>query len=119
MGDGDFLMGITALWTGAHYRIPGLIIVSNNSSYFIDEGHQERVALKRDRPVENKWIGQRMGDPQIDILGLANAQGVDGIRIESRADLNDLMAKAIKRVEAGEIIVVDVVVGDGSATHLN
>ena len=119
MGDGDFLMGITALWTGAHYRIPGLIVVSNNSSYFIDEGHQERVAARRDRPVENKWIGQRMEDPQIDILGLAKAQGVDGIRIRSRETLNALMAQAVERVQGGEFIVVDVAVGDGSATHLN
>jgi len=119
MGDGDFLMGVTALWTGAHYRVPGLIIVSNNSSYFIDEGHQERVAVRRDRPVENKWIGQRLIDPSIDILGLARAQGVDGIRVTSRDELAPAFADAIRRVEAGELVVMDVAVGDGAATHLN
>src|SRR5439155_412705 len=29
MGDGDFLMGATALWTAAHYGIPCLILVAN------------------------------------------------------------------------------------------
>ena len=59
-GDGDFLMGATALWTAAHYRIPLLIVVANNRSFYNDEVHQERVARMRNRPVENKWIGQRI-----------------------------------------------------------
>jgi hypothetical protein len=33
--------------------------------------------------------------------------------------LNELMAQAVKRVQEGELIVVDVAVGDGAATHLN
>jgi thiamine pyrophosphate-dependent acetolactate synthase large subunit-like protein len=32
-GDGDFLMGVTALWTAAHYKIPLLIVVANNRSF--------------------------------------------------------------------------------------
>ena len=37
LGDGDFLMGATALWTAVHYRIPLLVVVSNNNSFFNDE----------------------------------------------------------------------------------
>jgi thiamine pyrophosphate-dependent acetolactate synthase large subunit-like protein len=48
-GDGDFLMGVTALWTAAHYRIPLLFVVANNRSFFNDELHQERVARMRNR----------------------------------------------------------------------
>ena len=77
-GDGDFLMGVTALWTAAHYRIPLLIVVANNRSFFNDEVHQERVARMRNRPVENKWIGQRITDPDIDLAALARAQGALG-----------------------------------------
>ena len=62
-GDGDFLMGVTAIWTAVHYRIPLLIVVANNRSFYNDEVHQERVARMRNRPVENKWIGQRISDP--------------------------------------------------------
>ena len=29
-GDGDFLMGITALWTAVRYKLPCLSIISNN-----------------------------------------------------------------------------------------
>src|SRR5215472_15260350 len=43
-GDGDFMMTNTAIWTAAHYKIPVLIVVANNRSFFNDELHQERVA---------------------------------------------------------------------------
>ena len=77
-GDGDFLMGVTALWTAAHYRIPLLIVVANNRSFYNDEVHQERVARMRNRPVENNWIGQRITDPDIDLAAMARAQGAHG-----------------------------------------
>ena len=54
LGDGDYLMGLTALWTGVHYKVPVLIVIANNQSFFNDELHQERVARLRGRPVENK-----------------------------------------------------------------
>ena len=52
IGDGEFVMGTPAIWTAAHYRIPVLIIVGNNRSFFNDEVHQERMARQRNRPVE-------------------------------------------------------------------
>ena len=51
LGDGDFLMGGTALWTAARYRLPLLIVVANNSGYYNDVVHQERVARHRQRPA--------------------------------------------------------------------
>ena len=79
LGDGDFLMGNTAIWTAAHYQIPCLMIVCNNRSFYNDERHQGRVARRRGRPEENRWIGQRIGDPDIDIAGMARSQGAVGI----------------------------------------
>src|SRR5262249_24126282 len=46
-GDGDFLMGATALWTAVLYRIPLLLVIANNRSFHNDEVHQERVARTR------------------------------------------------------------------------
>ena len=57
VGDGDYLMGVNALWTASRMRLPLIIVVANNRSYFNDELHQERVAIARDRPPENRWIG--------------------------------------------------------------
>jgi len=113
-GDGDFLMGATALWTAAHYRIPLLVVVANNRSFYNDEVHQERVARMRNRPVENKWIGQRISDPDIDLAALARAQGAVGFGpIEDASKLGATFADAIAAVEAGGVAVVDVRVEPG------
>jgi thiamine pyrophosphate-dependent acetolactate synthase large subunit-like protein len=113
-GDGDFLMGATALWTAAHYRIPLLIVVANNRSFYNDEVHQERVARMRNRPVENKWIGQRISDPDIDLAALARAQGATAFGpIEEVGKLKSTFAQALAAVERGEVAVVDVRVEPG------
>ena len=99
-GDGDFLMGVTALWTAVHYRIPLLLVVANNRSFYNDELHQERVARMRNRPVENKWIGQRMTDPDIDLAAMARAQGAVGFGpVNDHDELRPSFAQAIAAVE--------------------
>ncbi len=108
-GDGDFLMGATALWTATHYRIPALFVIANNQSFFNDEVHQERMARIRGRPVENKWIGMRMTDPEIDLAGIARAQGATGIGpVKSMEELESALREAIAAVDAGGVAVVDV-----------
>lgn len=115
-GDGDFLMGATSLWTAVHYNIPLMIVVANNRSFFNDELHQERVARMRNRPVENRWIGQRIGDPEIDLAALARAQGAVGFGpITDGAALADAFSSAIAAVESGNVAVVDVRVAPGYA----
>jgi len=113
-GDGDFLMGATSLWTAAHYRIPLLLIVANNRSFYNDEVHQERVARMRSRPVENKWIGQRISDPDVDLAAIGRAQGAIGWGpIERLADLAPALEAALQAVIAGNVAVVDVHVQPG------
>ena len=77
LGDGDYLMGVSALWTASHFEIPVMIVVADNRSYFNDEMHQERVAQMRSRPPQNRWIGQRIDDPRVDLVAMARAQGFD------------------------------------------
>lgn len=114
IGDGDYLMGLSALWTAANARIPLLVIVSNNQSFFNDELHQERVARDRNRPVENRWIGQRIADPVPDLAGLARAQGLTGYGpITEPASLTDVLREAIEAVRQGQSVVVDVHVTPG------
>jgi thiamine pyrophosphate-dependent acetolactate synthase large subunit-like protein len=113
-GDGDFLMGVTAIWTAAHYRIPLLMVVANNRSFFNDELHQERVARMRNRPIENRWVGQRISEPDIDIASMARAQGAVAFGpVTTIAELPDVFAKAITAVEAGEVVVIDARVEPG------
>src|SRR5437899_1371138 len=119
MGDGDFLMGATALWTAAHYGIPCLILVANNRSFFNDELHQERVAKERSRPVENRWIGQRISGPDIDIAMMARAQGAEGIGPVAKAsELKPAIEKGIQSARNGAVCVVDVRVAPGYDTNM-
>jgi thiamine pyrophosphate-dependent acetolactate synthase large subunit-like protein len=119
MGDGDFLMGATALWTAAHYGIPCLILVANNRSFFNDELHQERVAKERSRPVENRWIGQRISGPDIDIAMMARAQGAEGIGPVAKAsELAPAIEKGMQAARNGAVCVVDVRVAPGYDTNM-
>ncbi len=114
LGDGDFLMGVTALWTAVHNAIPLLVVIANNRSFFNDELHQERVARDRGRPVENRWIGQSIRDPDIDLATLARGQGCVGIGpVEDPKQLAAAITEAVTAVRAGKVCVVDVRVAVG------
>ncbi len=118
-GDGDFLMGVTAVWTAVHYKIPLLFVIANNRSFYNDELHQERMARMRARPVENKWIGQRMADPEIDLAAMGRAQGAVGFGpIAKPADLAKALEQAIAAVDAGGVAVVDVRVEPGYTANM-
>jgi thiamine pyrophosphate-dependent acetolactate synthase large subunit-like protein len=120
MGDGDFLMGNTALWTATHYRLPCLFLVANNRSFYNDELHQERVAKERGRPVENKWIGQRIDEPDIDIAMMARAQGAVGIGpVRELAELRSAIEEGLNQVKNGAVCVVDVRVLPGYDANMN
>jgi thiamine pyrophosphate-dependent acetolactate synthase large subunit-like protein len=109
LGDGDLLMAPTALWTAAHHRIPLLVVVANNRSYFNDEEHQERVARARGRPAQNRWIGQRMDDPPVNFAGLARDLGAEGFGpVEDPAQLAGVYAEALRAVREGRPALVDV-----------
>lgn len=118
LGDGDFMMGATALWTAAAEKIPLLIIVANNRAYYNDVVHQERVAKRRGRPVENKWIGQRIDDPPPNIAGLAQSLGAGGAMVADLADLPAALSKALDAVRAGGTYVLEVLTGGGYASPI-
>jgi thiamine pyrophosphate-dependent acetolactate synthase large subunit-like protein len=121
LGDGDYLMGSSALWTAARYKLPLLVIVANNASFFNDEVHQERVARMRDRPVENKWIGMRIDDPLPDLSQNAASLGLTVLsgQVRSRNALGALLGRAVNEVKGGKTVLVDVqVLPDGYSSAL-
>ena len=71
--------------------------------------HQETVARDRGRDPANRWIGQRIADPEPEIAKFAEAQGLEGIGpVKTRADLISALEKAVGIVRAGGACVVDV-----------
>ena len=72
------------------------------------------MAHERGRPVENKWIGQRIDEPDIDLASMAGAQGAFGIGpVTDLAELQPSLARAIELVREGNVCVVDVRVVPG------
>ena len=116
LGDGDYLMGVNALWTASRMEIPMMIVVADNRSYYNDEMHQERVAQARSRPVQNRWIGQRIDDPRVDLVAMARAQGFES---EDPVSTTEALAKALKRgaeiVAKGGRYFIDSVITPGYA----
>lgn len=113
-GDGDYVMGVTALWTAVHYKIPILFVICNNHAYFNDVLHQDHLAVERGRPVENKWIGQEMQNPELDLATLARGQGARGFgQVTQLSELAGTLREALAVVENGGVAVVDVRVAAG------
>jgi thiamine pyrophosphate-dependent acetolactate synthase large subunit-like protein len=109
IGDGDLLMSSAAIWTAAHHQIPLLFVIANNRSYYNDEEHQDRVARVRNRPPENRWIGQRIDEPPVDFAGLARDLGADGFGpVTDPNDLADAYKRGLAAVKAGGPALVDV-----------
>jgi thiamine pyrophosphate-dependent acetolactate synthase large subunit-like protein len=118
LGDGDFLMGGTAVWTAAHYELPLLIVVANNSFFYNDVVHQERIAGQRQRPARNSWIGQAISDPDPDLGAFARSLGFQAAdQVRDRSALPAAVAAAVAAARSGQRVLVDVRVRpDGYAT---
>ena len=109
IGDGDLLMAAGALWTAVHYRIPAVVVVNDNGSFYNDEPHQAEVAKRRGRPVENSWIGMRIADPPVDIASLARSYGCFADpTVQDPEELAPALRRAVDAARAGETAVVHV-----------
>ena len=114
LGDGDFLMGASAVWSAVRAQVPLLVLINNNRSYFNDELHQETVARRRNRPVSNRWIGQSIASPEVDIAALSTSYGAVGIGpVTSPAELEAAIKKGHEALLAGKVAVIDVHINPG------
>jgi acetolactate synthase-1/2/3 large subunit len=109
IGDGDFLMATGAIWTAVHYKVPLLMVINNNTSWYNDEEHQFKIAKNRGRPPENAYIGTTTRDPDVNICGVSEGHGVyaEG-PIINPGDLAGAFQRAVNVVENGGVAVVDV-----------
>lgn len=109
--DGDLLMTSGSLWTAAKHRIPLLIVMHNNQSFYNSEEHGIEIAKFRKRPVENAGIGTHVDDPKVDFAKVAESFGVHAEGpIEKPADLRPAVERAVKFVKEKKLpALVDVV----------
>ena len=109
--DGDMLMTSSALWTAAKHRIPLLMVMHNNQSYYNSEEHGIEVAKFRSRPVENAGIGTHVDDPEIDFATMARSFGVSGDGpVRNPADLRPAIERGLRYVKEKQLpYLVDVI----------
>jgi thiamine pyrophosphate-dependent acetolactate synthase large subunit-like protein len=119
LGDGDFAMGASAIWTAVRHRIPLLVLINNNRSYFNDELHQETVARKRGREPANRWIGQRLSDPDPDLAKLVEAQGAVGIGpVRNAGEVDAAIRQGVDVLRSGGVCVIDFHIDPGEERHV-
>jgi acetolactate synthase I/II/III large subunit len=109
--DGDMLMTSSSLWTAAKHRIPFLMVMHNNQSYYNSEEHGVEVAKFRKRPVENAGIGTHVDDPEIDFAKMAQSFGVNAEgAVRNPADLRPALERGLKYVKEKQLpYLVDVI----------
>jgi thiamine pyrophosphate-dependent acetolactate synthase large subunit-like protein len=108
--DGDFLFSSSALYTAAHERLPLLMVMLNNHSYYNSEEHGLRMAETRGRPASRAGIGTRPEGPAVDFATLAKSFGIASAGpVTSVAELPGALATAVEAVAAGEPYLLDVV----------
>jgi benzoylformate decarboxylase len=93
IGDGSAMYTIQALWTAAHYRIPVIFVILNNTSYRILK--QRLHALRGHAEQVDTYVGMELLDPAIDFVGLSRSLGVAAERAKTVHEATDLIAKAL------------------------
>jgi thiamine pyrophosphate-dependent acetolactate synthase large subunit-like protein len=106
IGDGSLMYAATGFWTMARYEIPVLTIVSNNHSY--ETVRKSYVRYNGRMKAANRFTGIMLDNPLIDFVGLAKAEGCDGIRVERAADLRPALKRGIEATRAGTPFLIDV-----------
>ncbi|MCL5077494.1 MAG: thiamine pyrophosphate-binding protein [Actinobacteria bacterium] len=71
--DGDLMFDAGALWVGAKYELPLLVVMFNNRAYYNDWEHQERLAKQRGTPMDRANIGMEIDGPAPDFASLARS----------------------------------------------
>lgn len=82
-GDGGSMYTIQALWTAAHHKVGAKFVVCNNQNYMLLKLNvlqywKDQLHL----PAREFPEPFSLKDPVIDFVGLANAMGVPGVKVE-------------------------------------
>ena len=109
--DGDLLYTPGSLWTAAHHKIPMLVVMFNNRSYYQDVGHQTAITRMRERSLENVGVGVTLREPDTDFATLAKSFSLYGDGpIEDPDQIQPALEKGIKVVkEDGRLALIDTI----------
>lgn len=109
--DRDLLMTSSALWTSSKHKIPLLIVMRNNQSFYNSWEHGVQIAKFRKRPMETAGIGTHVDGPPVSFFKTAESYGVFGEgSIRRPEELIPALQRALKVVKEKQLpALVDVI----------
>lgn len=93
IGEGAAMYGIQGLWTAARYQIPVTWVIPNNAQYQILKVGAQGLNLPQ--ATAGKFVGMDLTEPEVDILGLARAFGVEAVQAESPEEVSEAVAAGL------------------------
>ncbi len=106
IGDGSVMYSSSGFWSMARYGLPVLTVVWNNMQYQTVRTNFARWGGTMKE--ENRYPETYLGDPAIDFVLLAKAQGIEGQHVHSPDELDDALKRAREVQAAGEPYLLDV-----------
>jgi len=93
LGEGSIMYGIQGLWSAAHYSIPATIVVPNNAQYQILKVCAQQLGLRH--AAQDRLVALDVRQPEIDLVTLVTAMGVDACRVEDPDSLSDAVRRSL------------------------
>ena len=106
IGDGSVMYSASGFWTMARYSLPILTVVWNNMQY--QTVRQNFASWGGSMKEQNRYPETYLGDPAIDFVMLAKAQGIDGMHVHGPEELESALERGRDAQAAGEPFVLDV-----------
>lgn len=105
LGDGSVMYSAAGFWTMARYSLPILTVVWNNMQY--QTVRANFASWGGSMKEQNRYPETFLGDPAIDFVLLAKAQGIEGMHVHEPDELEAALKRGRDAQAAGEPFVID------------
>ena len=106
IGDGSVMYSASGFWSMARYNLPILTVVWNNMQY--QTVRTNFASWGGNMKDKNRYPETFLGDPAIDFVMLAKAQGIEGMHVHEPDELEAALRRGRDAQAAGEPFVLDV-----------
>jgi benzoylformate decarboxylase len=114
-GDGGSMYTIQALWTAAHHKIGAKFIICNNHSYELLKLNLQQYWKERRLPEHDFPISFDLNSPDIRFDTLAQAMGVNAVRVETIEQIGPAIQQALANDEP---FLIDLVITSAVPGHV-
>jgi benzoylformate decarboxylase len=106
IGDGAVMYSASGFWTMARYGLPILTIVWNNLNY--QTVRTNFHTFGGEMAKQKKYPEVYLGDPEIDFVMLAKAQGIEGMTVREPQAIEAALRRGADAIAAGEPYLLDI-----------